>query len=100
MTITVGQAFKFFDSLTLTADVVAPRDGAIFPAFGVEWRLPMTAGLTGALRGGYDGRGRAAQIGGFSFGGGLGFERLGFDYAWTPAGDLGDVQRLSVSYRF
>lgn len=98
-----GSAVHPVKSLTIGLDVTAPRDGAPYVSFGVEWRAPMTEGLTAALRAGYDGRLSSSDVGGttgVAFGAGLGFRRLGFDYAWTPAGDLGDVQRLSLSYRF
>jgi hypothetical protein len=101
--VVIGQSFKPFRSLTLDFDLTAPRDAALYPSFGVEWRAPMTEGITAALRAGYDGRVKSADVGGtagISLGGGLGFERLAFDYAWTPVGDLGDTQRLTLSYRF
>lgn len=101
--VVVGQALRPFRTLTLEFDLNAPRDGASYPSFGVEWRAPMTEGLAGALRAGYDGKLSSGGVGGaagLTFGGGLGFQRFGFDYAWAPAGDLGDTQRLSLSYRF
>ncbi|MFI5347533.1 MAG: PorV/PorQ family protein [Elusimicrobiota bacterium] len=101
--VVVGQALHPFRALTLEFDYNAPRDAAAYPSFGVEWRAPMTEGLTAALRAGYDGRVKKSDLGGttgITFGGGLGFQRFGFDYAWSPAGDLGSTQRLSLSYRF
>jgi hypothetical protein len=98
-----GVSVHPFHALTLELDYSAPRDSAAYPSFGVEWRAPMTEGLTAALRAGYDGRIKSSDIGGASgitFGGGLGFQRFGFDYAWAPAGDLGNTQRVSLSYRF
>jgi hypothetical protein len=101
--VAIGQALHPFRAVTLEFDWNAPRDGPSYPSFGIEWRAPMTEGLTGALRAGYDGKLRTADVGGaagLTFGAGLGFQRFGFDYAWAPAGDLGDTQRLSLSYRF
>jgi hypothetical protein len=103
LTIDVGQALRPMRPLTVTLDVVAPRDRGIYPAFGVEWRAPMTQGLAGSLRLGYDGRVKSSDVGGtagVTLGAGVEFRRLAFDYAWSPAGDLGDVNRLSLSYRF
>lgn len=103
LTVVVGQSLKPLRSLTLSIDAVQPRDRAIYVSFGAEWRAPMTAGMTGALRTGYDGRLSSKDISGvmgLTLGGGLGFERLGFDYAWSPAGELGSTHRLSLSYRF
>lgn len=103
LSVAIGQSVKPFRSMTLDADVVAPRDGPPYASLGVEWRAPMTEGLTAALRAGYDGRVKSSDAGGatgVTLGGGIGFQRLGFDYAWTPSGDLGNTQRLSLSYRF
>lgn len=103
LVVTIGQAIHPFRALTLEADYSAPRDGLPYASFGVEWRAPMTEGLTAALRAGYDGRMKSSDAGGtagLTFGGGLGFQRFGFDYAWSPAGALGDTQRMSLSYRF
>lgn len=103
LTLVVGQSLKPWRSLTVTADVIAPRDRAPYPSFGIEWRAPMTAGMTGALRAGYDGRIQSQDVTGVTgvtLGGGLGFERIGFDYAWSVSGELGSTHRLSLSYRF
>lgn len=101
--ITVGQALKITKSLVVTLDLNAPRDRSVYPSFGLEWRVPMKQGLSTALRTGYDGRltgSDSAGVTGISFGTGLGFQRFGFDYGWSPAGGLGSTHKLSVSYRF
>lgn len=103
MSAVIGQALRPLRSLTIAVDVNAPRDAAPYVSFGVEWRAPMTEGLTASLRAGRDGRLQSTGAGGSSgitCGGGLGFQRLAFDYAWTPSGDLGDTQLLTLSYRF
>lgn len=103
MAVVVGQSLRPTRSLTLDADLTAPRDGSAYASLGIEWRAPMTEGLTAALRAGYDGRVKTGDVGGAAglcLGGGVGFRRLSFDYAWTPVGELGDAQRLSLSYRF
>jgi hypothetical protein len=99
----LGAAVHPVSALTLGLDVTAPRDAAPYASFGIEWRAPMTEGLSASLRAGYDGRVRSSDVGGaagLSLGAGLGLQRFGFDYAFTPAGALGDVQRLTLSYRF
>lgn len=101
--ITVGQALKITKGLIVTLDVNAPRDRSAYPSFGLEWRTPMRQGLSGALRAGYDGRLNSRDSGGITgvaFGAGLGIQRFGFDYGWSPAGGLGSSHRLSLSYRF
>ncbi len=104
LTIAVGQAIKITKGVTATLDFIAPRDRALYPSFGLEWRVPMQQGLSAALRGGFDGRltGSNSEGGltGVTLGGGLGIQRWGFDYGWSPAGNLGSTHKLSLSYRF
>ncbi len=103
MIITVGQALKITKSLAVTLDLNAPRDRSAYPSFGLEWRVPMKQGLSTALRTGYDGRLNGSDSGGvtgITFGAGLGLQRFGFDYGWSPAGGLGSTHKLSLSYRF
>jgi hypothetical protein len=103
LVVTLGQALKITKGLVVTLDLNAPRDRSAYPSFGMEWRVPMQQGLSAALRAGYDGRlsgGDSGGITGISFGAGLGLQRFGFDYGWTPAGGLGSTHKLSVSYRF
>lgn len=103
MIVTVGQALKITKGLVVTLDVNAPRDRSIYTSFGLEWRVPMKQGLSSALRAGYDGRlkgGDSDGLTGVTFGGGLGVQRFGFDYGWSPAGGLGSTHKLSLSYRF
>lgn len=101
--ITVGQALKITKGLAVTLDLNAPRDRSVYPCFGLEWRVPMQQGLSAALRTGYDGRlngNDAGGLTGIAFGAGLGFQRFGFDYGWSPAGALGSTHKISLSYRF
>ncbi len=103
MIITLGQALRITKGLLVTLDLNAPRDRSLYPSLGIEWRVPMQQGLSGALRAGYDGRLTGSDSGGVTgvtFGGGLGFQRFGFDYGWSPAGGLGSTHKLSLSYRF
>jgi hypothetical protein len=103
LTIVIGQSLHPLNSVTIDADITAPRDSAPYFSFGVEWRAPMISGVAGALRGGYDGRTTSADVGGLTgvtFGGGLELQRFAFDYAWSPAGNLGNTQHMTLSYRF
>ena len=103
MIVTVGQALRVVKGLVVTLDLNAPRDRSLYPSFGLEWRVPMKQGLSGALRAGYDGRlngNDAGGITGVAFGGGIGLQRFGVDYGWSPAGNLGSTHKLSLSYRF
>ncbi|MFA6434362.1 MAG: PorV/PorQ family protein [Elusimicrobiales bacterium] len=56
-----------------------------------------------ALRAGYRYRQYGNELGpwsGFSAGAGAAFERLSFDYAFTPFGELGNSHRFSINFRF
>lgn len=68
-------------------------------ALGVEY--PLTGRLT--LRSGYRYRQHGNELGawsGFSAGAGVAFDRLTFDYAFTPFGVLGNSHRFSINLRF
>jgi len=83
--------------LSLEAD--KPVDNYLALAAGVEY--PLTSRL--ALRTGYRYRLHGNELGawsGFSAGAGVAFERLTFDYAFTPFGVLGNSHRFSVNLRF
>lgn len=101
-TVAIAQSFRLTKKISLTADLVAPRDNAIYPAFGAEFRLPLDPDMALSWRIGYDGRNGSGLEGlsRIAVGGGLNLSRFGFDYAWAPYGLLGDAHRLSLSYRF
>lgn len=95
-------AIRPLKSMTVSFDLVAPRDRSPYPCLGFEWRTPMQAGISAAVRAGYDGRLTGSGVGasGPTFGAGLIFQRLTFDYAWAPAGFLGDSHLMTGSFRF
>ncbi|MBI5744363.1 MAG: PorV/PorQ family protein [Elusimicrobia bacterium] len=83
--------------LALEAD--KPVDNYPSFALGVEYRL--TQRMT--LRTAYRYRAYGNELGpwsGFSAGAGVAFDRLSFDYAFTPFGDLGNSHRFSINFRF
>lgn len=83
----------------LSFDVSKSIDNYPFFALGLEQQL--TSRL--ALRTGYRYRLHGNELGdwsGFSAGMGLAMEKLSFDYAFTPFGDIGNSHRFSLSFRF
>ena len=83
--------------LSLEAD--KPSDNYLSFTAGVEY--PLTGRL--ALRSGYRYRLRGNELGawsGFSAGAGVAFDKLTFDYAFSPFGTLGNSHRFSVNLRF
>lgn len=83
--------------LSLEAD--KPADN--YPSFIAGIEYPLTGRL--ALRSGYRYRLHGNELGdwsGFSAGAGVAFDRLTFDYAFTPFGVLGNAHRFSINLRF
>jgi hypothetical protein len=83
----------------LSLDISKPRDNYPSFALGMEQSL----GPRLALRAGYRWRLHGNELGawsGFSAGMGLALERLSFDYAFSPFGDLGNSHRFTLSFRF
>lgn len=83
----------------LSVDVEKPVDN--YPAAAVGAEYPLTGLL--ALRSGYRYRLHGNEQGawsGFSAGAGVAFDRVSFDYAFTPFGDLGNAHRFSLSLKF
>jgi hypothetical protein len=52
------------------------------------------------LRGGYDGRTAGSRYAGLTSGIGIAFKGFTFDYAFTPFGDLGNAQRISLAWTY
>ncbi|MBI4052110.1 MAG: PorV/PorQ family protein [Elusimicrobia bacterium] len=100
LTFAAGLAYPFFQAVSLAMDIKQkPRERTTDVSFGTEYQILPNL----ALRGGY-----LSQLGISSrqaFGGvaaGIGISILGsrMDYAITPFGDLGNVHRISLSYRW
>jgi outer membrane protein OmpA-like peptidoglycan-associated protein len=87
-----GAAHLLQGRLVLSADVSAPSDNDVTPAFGAEWWIAHTLAFRGGWRGGYANQPTA----------GAGFRIAGMqiDYAWQPYEDLGDTHRITASYSF
>lgn len=105
-TVSAGAAARLPAGLTLAVDW-RWRPNADQAEVGVGTEYAVLGGV--ALRAGYataqapPARGGAAAPGGFSgLGAGLGLKvgRMGLDYAFTPFGELGNVQRLSLGARW
>lgn len=87
----------------VTVDLVnGPNGSGTDAAFGGEWRVVKNF----VFRAGYGTASAVAGGSGFdamrglSFGLGLKWERVSFDYAVTPSGDLGQTHRFGVGVKF
>ena len=99
----LGQSLRPTRHISLSLDVVAPRDNRIYPAFGAEFRKNVGPNVTAAVRAGWDGRTTASDLSslsGLGLGAGLGVARFTVDYSWVPYGLLGDAHKFTLAYRF
>lgn len=90
--------------LLVAMDLSMPRDNDPTLRVGSDFTRGWTEGLSTSIRGsGYQvGKNGQGQFGsfGFSAGFGLTYKFFTFDFAWTPAKDLGTTYRYSVRLRF
>ncbi|MDD4004185.1 MAG: PorV/PorQ family protein [Elusimicrobiaceae bacterium] len=100
-TIRGGAACMIADTVLVSADAVAPRDGGVYGAFGAECAREIGAALKAALRAGYSTESHELDgTKGFALGLGLDYRSYSLDYAYSPMGDLGGVNRFSVGMSF
>ncbi|MBI5882607.1 MAG: PorV/PorQ family protein [Elusimicrobia bacterium] len=101
--VSAGANLRVLKNLTLTGDVIAPRDNRVYGAGGIELRQALTSKTGFSLRAGYNGMNDYKDLQGLTgvgFGCGLRTHRVDMDYAWTPFGVLTIGHRFSLSYRF
>lgn len=103
LTFSAGASYRLAGVLGFALDVRhEPHGGQTSFSLGSEYAFLGSV----ALRAGYGantltrGSRSSGLLGGLGAGLGLRYRSLGFDYAFTPFGELGDVQRLSLSARF
>lgn len=99
----IGQTLKPFPYWVLSSDFVFPRDNDFYLDFGSEARLPELQGVSAVLRGGWSGRTSPGDLdgtNGMALGAGLSYGGFQLDFAWAPFGELGDLKRYSLRYRF
>ncbi|HAF95822.1 MAG: hypothetical protein A2X34_00050 [Elusimicrobia bacterium GWC2_51_8] len=98
----LGSMTELNKYLTITADVVAPKDNLPYLAMGSELKIGFSEKIDAALRAGFNTR-AISDIGGLrniTFGTGLRYSDYCIDYAFSPFGDLGSVHRISAGINF
>ncbi|HAM36987.1 MAG TPA: hypothetical protein DEB40_07145 [Elusimicrobia bacterium] len=96
-----GAAYRFSDKVLASAELDSPRDGAGAAALGGEYRLVLARGFSAAARLGFNSRRTdPGSMSGLSLGLGLAYNGASFDFAWLPAGELGNAFRYSLLVRF
>ncbi|OYD14250.1 hypothetical protein CH333_08655 [candidate division WOR-3 bacterium JGI_Cruoil_03_44_89] len=82
--------------VSLLLDFNFPRSGKVELHSGGEvWITNVIA-----LRGGYRNGPQDTELGGFTCGLGIRWEKFNFDYAYVPYGDLGNTHRVSLAMLF
>jgi len=89
-----GAAWRFSKAGLIASAVNIPKTGGLTVHTGIEYSFFRTI----TLRAGYNGRNEASN--GITFGGGLKAGELFIDYALISYGDIGNSNRLSLTYRF
>ncbi|MFA6094059.1 MAG: PorV/PorQ family protein [Elusimicrobiota bacterium] len=103
LSISVGGAYRLAGAFSIALDVrQEPNDGSVDVGMGTEYSIMQGF----ALRAGYASQAARTSTGGGSplggLGGGFGLKIRNYraDYTFTPFGELGNVQRLSLGARF
>ena len=106
LTLSVGAGLRLFPGVLVAVDA-RHRPNAAKSTFGVGLEYTMLSALI--LRAGYgsglasvkgDSAGVGSSLRGLGAGLGLRLGRAQLDYSFTPAGELGNSQRISLSMRF
>jgi hypothetical protein len=96
-----GAGYRFSADLLVSAELDLPRDEAPVVALGAEYRRSFSRDLSAAARLGFNSSNTdPGQMAGMSLGFGLRYEAVDVDFAWLPAGELGDTFRYSLMVRF
>ncbi|MBI3299306.1 MAG: PorV/PorQ family protein [Elusimicrobia bacterium] len=100
LTLYAGGSLRPAPGILLAVEVRLPRDDA--PRFSAGAELSRKFGtLSAAARAGWNASNREADgFGGFTFGGGVAYGRLGVDFAMLPFGDLGAAYHTTIRIRF
>jgi hypothetical protein len=101
LTVRAGAGYRVTPRLRGAVDLVVPSDYEQSISLGMEYCQPVSQLGSASVRGGYTTRTRALSgQKGFSFGLGLSYAGVSFDYAFMPFGDLGSTHRTSISIKF
>ncbi|MFH1620146.1 MAG: PorV/PorQ family protein [bacterium] len=109
LSVVTGFSYSLQAGLSLSADVKhEPRDKRTSVSAGAEYspfpaiclRTGYTAAVAGGLRHSTDSKKFTEQFKGLGAGLGINFRPFALDYSFSPFGEIGDAQRVSLSARF
>ena len=93
----VGGALWLSPLWMVSAEAVFPLDSTVGFAAGTEFSIKADESLTLTARAGYYTRSDPDNL---TFGAGVKYESIAFDYAFEPFGDLGNTHRFSLTMEF
>jgi len=96
----LGGSARLFEGLQVVLDIASPRDGEAYLASGVEWTPLAPLAFRLGWRTGPADNWQLGTLAFFSAGLGVNWSGFTLDYAYEPAGVLGDSHHLSLGYRF
>lgn len=95
-----GASYNIQKRLNISSEInTFLYDSKFYVSIGAEYFIKDSFVLRAGYRSGYD-RSHLGSIVGFSSGFAIITKDVGFNYAYTPFGDLGDVNRFDISIRF
>jgi len=89
-------------NMTINSDIIMPEDSFLYWTLGTENTINISKISSIALRFGISTKNIKDMNGSRVFNFGFGIKYIGyqFDYSYSPFGELGDIQRISVSIKF
>lgn len=100
LNIKAGMSYKWREKTTFLAEISEYiYDEKFYPSFGVEYTLRDGFYLRGGYKFGYDTSNLGSLVG-LSTGFGIKVSGIGFNYAYLPFGDLGNIHRFDFQMKF
>ncbi|MEF3280589.1 MAG: PorV/PorQ family protein [Elusimicrobiota bacterium] len=100
LSLKAGFLYKIDKKANIVAEVEEfIYDEKFYPSIGAEWYLKESFVLRGGYRFGYDTSNLGSMVG-FAAGFGIITKEVGFNYAYVPFGDLGNINRFDIQLKF
>ena len=101
MNIKLGASYIIEENWIAAGDLNVPSGSDFSLGFGTEYRYKLNTGMIICGRAGYNMKTKdISGMQGMSLGFGLDQKGYSFDYSYSPYGDLGAVQKISLSAKF
>ncbi len=100
MEVRLGAGAEVLRNLRFNLDIASPRDGEAYLAGGTEWRPFDPLALRLGWRTGPASSWQLGTLAYFSAGAGVNFGAFSLDYAFEPAGVLGNSHHVSLAYHY